>query len=112
VWFRCSLLCFALNKMPPRRRGERRDERLSRMGLAKAGVPGVNALFCRAAGAGFSKERVDAGPAVANARKRKAFVSSGTPEAGGMDGTLAEFASAPMRELGTPHASVKKKGSL
>lgn len=86
--------------MPPRRRGERRDERLSRMGLAKAGVPGVNALFCRAGGEAVSKERVDAGPAVANARKRKAFVSSGTPGAGGIDGTLADFASAPMMDLG------------
>jgi hypothetical protein len=76
-----------------------RDERLSRIGSAKAEVPGVNALFCGAGGEEFSKERVDAGPAVANARKRKAFVSSGTPEAGGMDGTLADYASAPMREL-------------
>ena len=49
-----------------------RDERLSRMGLAKAGVPGVNALFCRAEARGFQKKGLTLGqPSRMRGRERR-----------------------------------------
>jgi hypothetical protein len=62
--------------MPPRRRGERRDERLSSIGVGAGRGTRKFTHFVLPSGVceGVSKESVDEGSSGANAQKEKAFV--------------------------------------
>ena len=86
--------------MPPRRRGERRDERLSRIGFAAGGVPGVNALFCRALARGCQKKGLTRGGRTRMRVKERRSSGSFTPEAGGIQRPMAERPSHRWKEVG------------
>ena len=86
--------------MPPRRRGERRDERLSRIGFAAGGVPGVNALFCRALARGCQKKGLTLGGRTRMRVKERRSSGSFTPEAGGIQRPMAERPSHRWKEVG------------
>ena len=77
---------FAFQQMPPRRRGERRDERLSSIGVgAGRGARKSHILFCRAVWArGSQKKMLTMGRPVRMRRKKRRSSGSGIPEAGGM----------------------------
>ena len=95
----------ALKKQPPGQRAKRRDERLSRMGLAAVGVPGGKALFCRAfdclgglvliekgVARGCQKKGLRPGPTGANALKERGSSGrAGTPAGGGRKETDGGF---------------------
>jgi hypothetical protein len=72
--------------MPPRRRGERRDERLSSIGLgAGRSARKSHILFCRVVWArGSQKKMLTRGRRVRMRRKKRRSSGSGIPEAGGM----------------------------
>ncbi len=94
--FRSGVLCahcvfVALNKCRPRRRGERRDERLSSIGVGTGrGTRKSYTLFCRAGLArGIQKKVLTRGRPMRMRRKKWRSSGSGTPEAGAFrDGPL------------------------
>ena len=77
---------FAFQQMPPRRRGERRDERLSSIGVGTwRGTRKSHILFCRAMWArGSQKKMLTRGRPVRMRRKKRRSSGSGIPEAGDM----------------------------
>jgi len=75
VAFCVFTVLFAFQQLTPWRRGERRDERLSSIGVgAGRGHPEVtHFVLPSGVGEGKSKESVDDGSPGANAKKEKAF---------------------------------------